>query len=572
MEKTIPVDEGAEAFLELLNANDVEYIFLNPGTDTFPIQEAISKFKALGKRTPKVILCLHESVAMAAAHGYFAVTGRPQVVLVHVDIGTQQVGGALHNAQRGRAGVIFCAGRAPSTYGQNIRGERNAGIHWIQEQYDQAGIVRGYVKWEYELRSTANMHQVLQRAFQIASTEPCGPVYLTLPRELLMEKIESVTIPDVSKHSAVTTPEADTTQLTRIADILLQAESPLIVSGDTGRHPQAVASLVELAEKLGARVIPDMVRMSFPGTHPLCASGFGQPYFQDADAILLIDKDIPYIPGQTKLRDDAKILHISIDPIKHDIPLWVFPGDVFVQADPGKALSALNGIVRQKLTVEQKTRFQARFEQVQSENEQVRERRRASALAKAEQKPISPEWLRYCVNEVIDEDTIIVHEMGRAVPRNKPGTLFDSGGSSLGFGMGGALGIKLASPDRTVVSMEGDGCLIFGSPIPTLWAASVYNAPFLAIIFNNQQYHAPRGMVGIRGAYGEESYSEKTGVWEGIDIVPSPDYALVARACGAWGQMVEDPSELISVLKEGLNQVRQGKPALIDVRLENPYP
>ncbi|MEK7353252.1 MAG: thiamine pyrophosphate-binding protein, partial [Chloroflexota bacterium] len=126
MEKIVPVDEGAEAFIELINANGVEYLFLNPGTDTFPIQEALSKFKALGKRTPKVMLCLDESVAMAAAHGYFAVTGRPQVVL-HVDLGTIQVGGALHNAQRGRIGVIFCAGRAPSTIDQNVRGERSAG-------------------------------------------------------------------------------------------------------------------------------------------------------------------------------------------------------------------------------------------------------------------------------------------------------------------------------------------------------------------------------------------------------------------------------------------------------------
>ncbi|MFC1920099.1 thiamine pyrophosphate-requiring protein [Chloroflexota bacterium] len=572
MEKIIPVEEGAEAFIELLNANNVEYIFLNPGTDTFPIQEAISKFKALGKRTPEVILCLHESMAMSAAHGYFAITGRPQVVLVHVDIGTQQVGGALHNAQRGRAGVIFCAGRAPSTFGQDIRGERSAGIHWIQEQYDQAGIVRNYVKWEYELRSVKNMHQVIQRAFQVASTEPCGPVYLALPREILMEKIESVTIPDVSKHSAATTPQADTNQLNRIADLMLQAEMPLIVSGDTGRHPQSVVSLVELAETLGARVMPDSVRMSFPNTHPLCASGFGQAHLQNADVILLIDKDIPYIPGNTQLRDDAKILHISIDPIKRDVPLWLFPGDVLIHSDVGKALSTLNEIIRQKITPEQVTRFQARFKQIQGEHEQAREKQRVSTLNKAEQKPISQEWLRQCVSQVVDDDTIIVQEMGRTVPRSKPGTLFDSGGSSLGFGMGGALGIKLASPDKTVVSMMGDGCLIFGCPIATLWAANVYNAPFLSIIFNNREYHAPRGMLGIRGSYGKDSYSEKTGVWEGFDILPSPDYALIAQACGAWGKTVDDPSEILPALKEGLEQVRQGKPALIDVILENPYP
>jgi acetolactate synthase-1/2/3 large subunit len=574
MEKIIPVDEGAEAFVELLNANSVEYIFLNPGTDTFPIQEALSKLKALGKRTPKVILCLHESVAMAAAHGYFAVTGRPQVVLVHVDSGTQQVGGALHNAQRGRIGVIFCAGRAPSTIDQNVRGERSTGIHWIQEQFDQAGIVRGYVKWEYELRSNASIHQVMQRAFQVATTEPCGPVYLTLPRELLMEKIKSVTIPDVARHAAAVTPQADATKLAEIADTLLQAESPLIISGDTGRHPEAVASLVEIAETLGARVMPDMVRMNFPDTHPLCSSGFGQPYFKDADVILLIDKDIPYAPNQTKLRPDAKIIHISIDPIKQDIPLWVFPGDMFIQADSSKVLPALNELIHKKITPEQKASFQARFKQIQRENEKTRDSQRASAVAKAEQKPISPLWVGHCLSEVVDEDTIIVHEMAFAseIRRTKPATLFSSGGSSLGFGLGGALGVKLASPDRTVVSLMGDGCFVFGCPIAALWAANVYHAPFLSVIFNNQQYHAPRGVAGIRGAYGKESYSEKTGVWEGIDILPSPEYALVARACGAWGQKVEDPSELLPTLKKGLDQVRRGKPAVIDVRLESPNP
>ena len=571
MEKIIPVDEGAEAFVELLNANGVEYIFLNPGTDTFPIQEALSKFKALGKRTPKVILCLHESVAMAAAHGYFAVTGRPQVVLVHVDVGTLQVGGALHNAQRGRIGVIFCAGRTPSNFDQNIRGERSIGVQWIQEQFDQAGIVRGYVKWEYELRSNASIHHVMQRAFQVATTEPCGPVYLTLPRELLMEKIKSVTIPDIARHAAAVTPQADATRLAEIADTLLKAERPLIITGDTGRNPQAVASLVEMAESLGALVISDTVRMSFPNTHPLCSSGFVKPYFQEADVILIIDSDTPYIPRQAKPRPDARIIHISIDPIKQDMPLWVFPGDIFINADSSKALPALNEIIRQKITPEQRTRFQARFKQIQSSNEQARDRQRASALAKANQKPISPEWVGHCVNEVVDEDTIILHEIVslRNVARTKPASLFGSGGASLGFTLGGALGAKLAAPDKTVVSLMGDGCFVFGCPTAALWAARAYKAPFLSIIFNNRQYSAIR--ASLQGAYGEESYSEKTGVWEGIDISPSPDCALIAQACGAWGQTVEDPSELVSVLRKGLDQVRNGTPALIDIRLENPY-
>lgn len=569
MERTVPVAEGAEAFVELLNANNVDYLFLNPGTDTFPIQEAMAKYKTLGRRVPQVVLCLDESVAMAAAHGYFMVTGRPQVVLVHVDLGTQQVGGALHNAQRGRIGVVFCAGRAPLTYDQGLRGERDAGIHWQQEQRDQNGIVRGYVKWDYELRTNANIHEVMQRAFQVAATEPCGPVYLSLPRELLMEKISSVTIPDVARHAPVTTPQGDTDELAKVAQMLLAAESPLILVGDAGRHPGAVAPLVALAESLGARVSADMVRMSFPSPHPL--GSFGPAALKEADLLLVVDRDLPYIPHHAKPRPDARIIHIGIDPIRQDLPLWVFPGDLFIQADSSKALPRLGELVRQQMTPAQRGRCQARFEKVKAENEAARERQRAAARARSGQTPIAPDWVGYCLNEVIDEDTIIVHEMAMLglVRRTKPGTLFGSGGSSLGFALGGALGAKLAAPDKTVVSLMGDGCFVFGEPIATFWAAVNCRAPFLAIIYDNQQYAAPRRF--LQEAYGKESYSEKNGCWVGMDICPCPDYAKIAEACGAWGRQVDAPGDLPAAMRDGLEQVRAGRPALLDVRLGNPY-
>lgn len=574
MEKTISVDEGAEAFVELLNANGVEYIFLNPGTDTFPIQEALSKFKALGKRTPETILSLHESVGMAAAHGHFMLSGRPQVVLVHVDVGTQQVGGALHNAQRGRIGVIFCAGRAPWTFEQNKRGERFLNIHWLQEQLDQASIVRGYVKWDYELRTNDNIHQVVQRAFQIASTEPCGPVYLSLPTELLMEKIKRVRIPAVARHAAPSTPQADTALLAEAATMLIEAKMPLIITGDPGRHPQSVASLVELAETLGARVITSQVRMNFPTTHPLCGGNDPNRYLADADVLLLIDCDVPYVPTQAKPKSETKIIHISIDPVKQDIPLWVFPVDVLIAADSSKAIPALSEMIRQKVTAEQQARIQARFKQLQSEHQQLHDGWHRLALTKAEQKPISPQWLCHCLNEVIDEDTILLNEavtnapfVMRLIHRTKPGTLFSSG-TSLGWGLGAALGAKLAAPDKTVVTLVGDGSFLFGCPIAALWAADVYQAPFLSVIFNNEQYQAPK--EALRRAYGKQSFSEKTGAWIGVDIVPSPDYALIAQACHAYGRTVEDPSTLQSALRDALDQVRRGKPAVLDVRIESP--
>lgn len=571
--RTVAVDEGAEAFLELLNANKVDYIFLNPGSDTFPVQEAVSKFKALGKHAPEVVLCLDESIGMNAAYGYFMVTKRPQVVLVHTDVGMQQVGAALHSAQRGRVGIVFCAGRTPLFPEGDKRQARNHFVNWVQEQFDQAGIVRGYVKWEYELRSNQNLHRVIPRAFQVASTEPCGPVYLTLPRELLMEKLESIQIPDSSRHTAPFGPQADADALMQIAEIIMQAKNPIIITGYSGRNTESVASLVELAETLGARVIADKFRMNFPTNHPLCGGINPNPYLADADVILIIDHDVPYLPAQVKPGPDAKIIHIDIDPIKQDIPTWSFPVDILVQADSSKAIPALTEIIRKRTTAEQKSRFQARFQQLQGEHQKLRAEWRNLAMSKAGQKPISPEWLAHCIAEVLDEDTIILNEsissslsVARQIPRSRPGTMFNSGGSSLGWGLGGALGAKLAAPDKTVVTLSGDGSFMYGRPIETFWAAHVYHAPFLCIIFNNERYNSPK--QHLQEAYGEDGFSKRTGVWVGIDIVPPPDYALIAQASYAYGQRVEDPSTLKAALQQALDQVHNGKCAVLDVKIE----
>ena len=573
METVVPVNEGAEAFIELLNANGVNYIFLNPGTGSSSIQEALSKYKSLGKRAPEVILCLHEFVAMSAAHGYFMVSDKPQVVLVHLSLGTQQVGGALLNAQRSRIGVVFCATRVPFSVGEAGAGGRTFPLHWFQETFDQAGTVRGYVKWEYELRSNENIHEVVQRAFQVASSEPCGPVYLSLPQELLTQKIKEVCIPQVARHSSVSTPQVDKTLMEQAAAMLMKAEEPLLITGHSGRHSQGVASLVELAETLCARVVTSQYRMNFPTTHPLFGGFDSGPYIKDADVIFVIDHDVPYIPGRAKLRSDAKIIHFDIDPVKRDFPVWGFPADIIVECDSSKALPLLSQVIRQKATPEDKSRFQVRSQRLQDEHQKLLERRQQLAITRAGQKPIAAEWLCHCLDEVIDEDAIVIEEavtnrfsVLNQIQRTRSGTYFTSEGSSLGWALGAALGAKLASPDSTVVTLVGDGTFIFGSPIPALWASNAYQAPFLCVIFNNQLYSAPKG--AIRNAYGEQGYSAKTGLWIGVDITPSPDYAIIAQACGGYGQIVEEPEELKPALINALEQVRQGKPAVVDVRIK----
>ncbi|MFC2039632.1 thiamine pyrophosphate-requiring protein [Chloroflexota bacterium] len=573
MTHKIPVDQGAEAFIELLNANDVEYIFINPGTDTPAIQEAVAKFKALDRKTPEIVLCLHETVAMAAAHGHFMVSGKPQVVLVHTGVGTQQVGGALHNAQVGYIGMIFCAGKTPLPYDDAKLYGRFIEVHWYQDQYDQSGIVREYVKWYHELRSNEIIHTAVQRAFQVANTPPCGPVYLTLPPNLLMEKIKSVPILQKDKYQPPITPQGDITALDNIASILLKARNPLIILGDSGRHPTGVADMVKLAELVGARVITSPIRLNFPTNHPLCSGETNaNAYLGKADAVLYIDRDVPYIATQAKPGTKATIMQIDIDPIKQNMPLWSFPIDIPVWADSAKAVPELNNIIEAAITPRQKTSIKERVDEIDQENNTLREKWGNLARAESGQTPISPDWLCYCLNQILDENTVLLTEtvsnappLARQIHLAHPGATYTSGGTSLGWSLGAAIGAKLADPEKMPIVLVGDGAFMFGCPIEAIWAAEKYHAPFLTVVLNNRLYKSP--LNAVRRTYGLESYSEKTGNWMAMNINPSPDFAAVAEACGAYGQTVTDPKEVLSALKKAAEVVRSGRSALVDVHV-----
>ncbi|MGH7393446.1 MAG: thiamine pyrophosphate-binding protein, partial [Candidatus Rokuibacteriota bacterium] len=191
MRKRASVESTAEAYLELLAARRVEYFFGNAGTDFAPIIEAYARREAQGQVLPRPMTVPHEIPAVAMAHGYAMVTGRPQVVMVHVTVGTANALGGLINAARARAPILMTAGRTPITEG-GLPGSRNRHIHWAQESFDQGAMVREYVKWDYELRLGAQVETVVDRALAIAQSTPAGPVYLTLPREVLSERLTEI--------------------------------------------------------------------------------------------------------------------------------------------------------------------------------------------------------------------------------------------------------------------------------------------------------------------------------------------------------------------------------------------
>ncbi len=457
--------EGAEAFVEILNANRVQHIFFNPGIDTVPVQAALIRMEKAGRRTPGLVMCLDESVAMTAAQGHYMVSGRPQVVMVHAELGTLRVGGAIHNAQWGRVPVILWAGQSPP-------GQR---VNWTKERFDQSSIMRGYVKWDHMLSAGEDIHEVLSTAFKTAFSEPCGPVYLTFPMGILSQGFDRTSISAGPLEPPLQNRPIDLHALDKAAEALLTATNPLIVPGYSGRYAESVKSLVDLAELLSAPVFNGGTTMNFPTTHPLCTFGpMGR--LGDADVILAIDYDMGYTMTADMTRPGSTIIQVSLDPTTQGRPLWSRGADMFIEADSRKAIPMLAHAVRSKMTERRKMELESLYARLRDEHTIQQDESRSTALNNGKKKPISADWVGHCISEVIDESTIVVNQSMsggaalRQIDRVKSGTLLACAGGSIQFALGAALGAKLAAPDKMVVSLVSDGGFTWGCPVATLWS------------------------------------------------------------------------------------------------------
>jgi acetolactate synthase I/II/III large subunit len=564
-----PARNGAELLVQLLAAQGVEYIFLNPGTDTAPLQETLVALRAEGHRVPEIVPCLFENVALAAALGYFAVTRRPQVVVVHVDVGTQNLGANLHNAQRGQGGVVILAGRAPYTVDGEVPGGRDRAIHWQQDQLDQTGIVRNYVKWSHELGRTDTLHQLVPRAFQVAAAEPSGPVYLTVAREVLMERMARDLPGTPARCPTPATPAPDPRAVETLAAWLAAAEAPLAIVGTLGRHPEAVAELVALAEFLGLPVADTRGPVNFPSSHPLYLGLESRQWLEASDCVLLLDVDVPWVPRVAGDASGARIAQIDIDPVKASIPQWGFPVDLSIQADTAKALPQLRVALERLATPGTRARWDRRRAAIATRRDEREQQLEAAVQRGRSQRPMDVEWVAAALARVIPSEAVVLEEattsaeaIRRHLRRDKPGTLLGSGGPGLGWALGAAVGAKLAQPDRDVVALCGDGAFIFGSPIAALWAAHHMRTPCLTVIIDNRGYRASKEPVV---SLFPDGVSVRTDEFPGVRFTNPPDYALLARACHAHGERVEDPDELPAALERALRAARGGTSAVVDV-------
>ena len=559
---------GADAMCDAIIAADVDCVFLNSGTDYPPIIESWAKYEAQGLKVPRVITSPHEYVALSAAQGYAQLTGKMQAVFVHVDVGTQNLGGAIHNAFRCRTPVFVLAGLSPYTIEGELPGGRNSYIQFVQNVADQTGIVRGYTKYAEEYHSGKNIQQMTYRAIQIAKSEPMGPVYMTATREVLSEEGIDIAA-DMTRWGALSPSGLDSESVEVIVDALSKAKKPLIITSYSGRNKDCPAELVKLAEKLSIPVIEaNQSYMNFPGDNQFHAGFDVGGFIEFADVVLVIDCDVPWIPVHTTPKYDCRVFHIDIDPLKESIPLWYIKAERAIRADSLVALRQLNEYIDSNAQAFDAELIESRRSKVKEIYERIREDWKP---AKAEGDMLTPEIITTCVSEMIDKETILLNEaitskavIDRLVERTVPGTSFGNAGSSLGWHGGAALGMKLACPDKDVVALTGDGSYIFSCPTPLYWMAARYNAPFMTVIYNNQGWNAPKTIT--RAEY-PDGYAVQTSNYH-ASLAPSARFDLIAEAAGgAFARTVTTPDELRKALAEGKQAVKDGKCAVINAML-----
>ncbi len=575
MDKTpqLNVRTTSNFFLEGLNEVGIEYLFCNLGTDHAPLIEEMARWSREGRAFPKTILCPHENTAMHMAAGFANVTGRGQAVIVHVDAGTANCAMGAHNLRRTRVPVLLMAGKAPYTVRGERVGARDNYVHFIQEPFDQGSIVRNYVKWEWTLPSGVITKEVLRRAHSVAHSDPPGPVYLMLPRETLAEEWDTGAVRSfpADRYGAVHAGLADPALIATLADRLIAADHPIIVTSYAGRNPEAPKLLDALAHLAGIRVYESHpIHVNIPRDSD-CFVGFAPgEALMKSDVGVLIDVDVPWIPTQVKENDALYWAHIDIDVIKEDFPMWGFASNLRMEANSVFAMRQLLEALRERATPAFTAKVAARLQVIARESRERRER-----VAKAEQNrgmqgAVNPAYLCAEVAKCLAATDIIVNEAVRNVPtvlnhvqRTEPGTYHGFAGGGLGCSAGLALGAKLARPDATVVQFVGDGGFYFNNPSSTYTVSKQYGLPILSVVLDNSGWSAVKEATLRMYAQGEAFASNKFQAGLQADV----DFSKVVEAVGGHGESVSDPEAVPGAVERALAAVRGGKPTVLHVKI-----
>ncbi|KFA79362.1 hypothetical protein S40288_03557 [Stachybotrys chartarum IBT 40288] len=583
------------AFFEGLWEAGVSHVFVNLGSDHPAIMEALAHGAIEGVNFPRVITCPHEMVAMCMADGFARLTGKPQCVLVHVDVGTQNLGCAFHNASVGRCPVLVFAGLSPFTLEGESRGSRTEYIHWLQDAPDQKQIVSQFCRYTGEFKTGKNIKQVLSRALQFATSDPKGPAYLMGAREVMEEEIEPYQL-NTNHWTSIAPLGLPPSELDLIVSTLSRAENPLIVTGYTGRNHATLPELVKLTEAIPGIQVLDALGsdVCFPWSHRASLGvGLGShESIKAADVILVLDCDVPWIPTQCKPRADATILHIDVDPLKQNMPLHYIPAFRRYRADAETAIRQLNDFISshpEYSKIASSEPHVSRWRELEQSHKSRLEK--SSELAKAPDDLSMSPSTSYLVSElrkICPPDTIWCLEAVTNAPFiyqqlqiDEPGHLINCGAGGLGWSGGATIGVKLASDwlaggegkGKFVTLIVGDGTYMFGVPSTVYWIARRYGLPTLTIVLSNKGWNAPRNSLTL--VHPEGHGSKVSNEELNISFSPTPDYSGIGKAAAggnAWSGIAETVEGLNGLLPQAVQAVKDGQSAILEVRLLGSWP
>jgi acetolactate synthase-1/2/3 large subunit len=551
-----------------LKALGVDYVFANSGTDFPPIIEGLIEARDQGIELPQAITVPHEHVAVGMAHGYYQISGRCQAVMLHTNVGLANAATGAINAACDQIPMFLMSGRTPVTESGRF-GARTVPIGWGQEMYDQTSLVRETTKWDYELRFPEQVAPVLERGWSIANSTPKGPVYLSLPREVLCEPCPADDLDKPSRmQPAKTTP--DRTALQSAADALATAKNPLIIAQRGTGSTQAFSALQTMVEE---RAIPLSHywanQLSLPMSSPMHVGWWPDQLLQEADVILVINALAPWWPDRASPDPDATVIQLGPDPLfARSSPMRTFRSDLTLSGDTDTALIDLVELVnkRPKDTKVIEARRKAIATIAEHERQAVRD-----IAKKGGNSPMTKEWVSHCLGQLIKgRKCSIFHELGCPLPPleldHHQSYFQEPHSGGLGWCLPAAMGAQLADPDRLIFATMGDGSYMFANPVACHQVCEALQLPVITLVLNNEEWGAVRHSV--EGLYRDGRARQSNDV-PLTSLRPSPDFTLIAQASRAYTETVIDGKALMDALKRAINVATEEKrQVLLNIAIE----
>jgi acetolactate synthase-1/2/3 large subunit len=560
----LPAATAAEALLATLRRRGVEYLFANAGTDFAPLIEGLARAPAAGLAMPMPLVVPHEQAAIAMAHGYWLATGRPQAVMVHVNVGLANTLMGVINAARDQVPLLLLSGRTPFGEGERL-GARDLPIHWGQEMRDQGGMLRELVKWDYELRLPEQVPELIDRALAIATSPPAGPVYLSLPREVLCEAVDGVRLAEPPRQVAAAATVPALGAIEEAAAMIAAAERPLVITARAGGFAGGFEAVSAFALRFALPVVEFWPsRISLPVDHPMHAGFDPGPALAEADLVLVLDALVPWIPKRHRLCQGCRVIQLGPDPLFAGTPVRGFPSDLTLAGDVAASLGLLGEALADRMPEE--GAVARRFQRLAARHADAQAKHLAAAEAGGGP-PMLPGFVARRLAEALPEDAVLFSELGcdpAVMGFARPGSYFGfppAGG--LGWGLPAALGAKLAQPERTVVATVGDGSYLFANPVACHQAAEALDLPVLTVVLNNGRWNAVDKTTRLVYPDGHAARANRMPL---TSLQPVPDYALIAQASRGFGVRVERAEDLAGALAAALDAVRhERRQALLDV-------